>query len=127
MLEGRHCCFCRGGTDIAWYTASHPLGPYVFNGTFNPLYAVHPYGPVHPDGHRSICHEFTLPCQQAGLAEVANMVDEHGAAVRMWVGDGWQQAPDARKSHDPQWWVPLQFDAHGRIMNITRVMNWTAG
>jgi hypothetical protein len=46
--------------------------------------------------------------------------------VRMWVGDGWQQAPDRRKEHDPQWWVPLAFDAQGRLLNITREMNWTA-
>ena len=29
MLEGRHCCFCRGGTDLSVYTSkTSPLGEY---------------------------------------------------------------------------------------------------
>jgi hypothetical protein len=42
----------------------------------------------------------------------------------VWSGDGWQQAPDNRKEHDPQWWVPLCFDAAGNIQNLTAHLQW---
>ena len=40
-------------------------------------------------------------------------------------GDGWQQARDGRKEHDPQWWALLHFDAQGVIQNLSRPLNWT--
>ena len=55
-------------------------------------------------------------------------IDEKYSAMRekviMWAGDGWQQAPDGRKDHDPQWWVPLEWDGNGRLLNMTRRMSW---
>ena len=42
----------------------------------------------------------------------------------MWSGDAWQHAPDGRKEHDPQWWVPLCFDAQGNIQNLTMTERW---
>ena len=122
MLEGGHCCFCRGGTDLAVYASrTGPMGPYELQGSVNPLFAVHPYGNA-----TKTWHEYTLPCQQAHVAALPYAKDEHGEAQLVWVGDGWQQAQDGRKDHDPQFWVPLRFDAEGKILNMTRVMNWTA-
>jgi hypothetical protein len=30
----------------------------------------------------------------------------------------WQQAPDRIKGHEPQFWVPLNFDENGKIGKI---------
>ena len=78
-----------------------PKGPYTYVGDINPLFAVHPYVPT-PGKPPSVWHEYTMPCQQSGFAVLPNMVDEHGHNVIMWQGDGWQQASDGRKDHDPQ-------------------------
>jgi hypothetical protein len=45
--------------------------------------------------------------------------------MMMWSGDSWQHAPDGRKEHDPQVWVPLCFDAHGNIQNLTLNKRWS--
>jgi hypothetical protein len=123
MLEGGHCCFCRGGKDIAVYVADTPMGPWTLSKSINPLFAVHTYL---PPAH-SYWHEYTLPCQQAGVLTLHGARDAHGEALVMWIGDGWQQAPDARKEHDPQWWAVLRFDAGGTIQNLTRARDavWT--
>jgi hypothetical protein len=42
----------------------------------------------------------------------------------MWSGDAWQQAPDDRKQHDPQWWVPLCFNATGDIQSLHGTEKW---
>lgn len=76
-------------------------GPYTYVGDINPLFAVHPYVPA-PGKPPSVWHEYTMPCQQSGFAVLPNMLDSHGLPVVMWQGDGWQQAPDGRKDHDPQ-------------------------
>ena len=115
-------CFCRGGKDIAVFTShSGPMGPFELQGSVNPLVATHPYG-----NGTKVWHEYALPCQQAHVAALPFAKDEHGEAQLVWIGDGWQQAPDGRKDHDPQFWVPLRFDAAGTLLNMTRVMNWTA-
>ena len=49
-----------------------------------------------------------------------NMEDERLRSVLT----AWQQAPDDRKQHDPQWWVPLCFDKGGEIQNLTAVKQW---
>ena len=33
-------------------------------------------------------------------------------------------APDDRKQHDPQWWVPLCFDKTGEIQNLAALKQW---
>lgn len=55
------------------------------------------------------------------------MTHHHDAGhnVIMWQGDGWQQAFDGRKEHDPQFWIPLHFDEDGTLLNMTRQLNWT--
>lgn len=41
----------------------------------------------------------------------------------LWTGDRWMQSPDGLKGHEPQFWAPLRFDAHGRV----REMAWVDG
>jgi hypothetical protein len=39
--------------------------------------------------------------------------------IKIWTGDRWQQSPDGLKGHDPQYWMPLQFDSEGNLSNFT--------
>ena len=122
VLAGYFCCFCRGGVDLAVYTAPAALGPYTLaSGSVNPLRA------NHTTPGAGAWAEFSLPCQQAGTVQVHGVTDQHGEPRVMWYGDAWQQAPDGSKAHDPQWWIPLSFDAAGAIAPMTRVLNWTGG
>eukprot|EP00037_Helgoeca_nana_P020891 m.208992 g.208992 ORF g.208992 m.208992 type:complete len:568 (+) comp25436_c0_seq1:84-1787(+) len=69
-----------------------------------------------------------LPTQQQGvtpmLQQLAAPPPECGGGFVMWSGDAWQQAPDDRKQHDPQWWVPLCFNVDGTIGNLTGTTQW---
>ena len=47
--------------------------------------------------------------------------------VLLWSGDAWQQAPDDRKQHDPQWWVPLCFNSTGDIQPLRGTERWQLG
>ena len=115
---------CSGGaTETAWsFPASGPeIGP-----------------PAAPPGEK--CHgcqdnccvvprKWELPCQQQGVTSMGGSklaqppAGCEGGAI-LWSGDAWQQAPDDRKQHDPQWWVPLCFDKGGEIQNLTAVKQW---
>lgn len=45
-------------------------------------------------------------------------IDTPSGPVMMWVGDRWQQSPDGLKGHDPQFAVPLEFNADGSIGKV---------
>jgi hypothetical protein len=73
--------------------------------------------------------KWELPCQQQGVTSMGSSklaqppAGCEGGAI-LWSGDAWQQAPDDRKQHDPQWWVPLCFDKGGEIQNLTAMKQW---
>jgi hypothetical protein len=122
VLEGAFCCFCEGGADLAVHVADAPMGPYR-----NGSRSINPSVRNHTIPGWSVWDEFTVPCQQAGVVQVRGSRDAHGEPLIMWLGDAWQQAPDGRKDHDPQWWVPLNFDRNGAVGTMTRQANWSAG
>ena len=70
-----------------------------------------------------------MPTQQQSVTPVAFAMAAaptpgcEGGFV-MWSGDAWQQAPDDRKEHDPQWWVPLCFDKDGNLGNLSATVEW---
>jgi hypothetical protein len=69
-----------------------------------------------------------MPCQQQGVTPIPQKMSKpypgcEGGYV-LWSGDGWQQAPDDRKEHDPQWWVPLCFNATGGIQSLRGLTEW---
>ena len=74
-----------------------------------------------------------VPAQQQGVTDVAPLRLQGGTAgacaggTMIWSGDGWQQAADSQKAHDPQWWVPLCFDQHGNIGNLTALGSFELG
>ena len=96
-----------------------------------------PPGPAPPGKQCHGCQDnccvvprkWELPCQQQGVTPIGSSKLAQPAAgcdggVMLWSGDAWQQAPDDRKQHDPQWWVPLCFDAAGGIQNLTAMKQW---
>lgn len=63
----------------------------------------------------------TTRSQQSSIAQV----DTPTGPVWLYIGDRWMQAPDGIKGHEPQFVVPLQFDANGNVLPITWVDNFT--
>jgi hypothetical protein len=48
-----------------------------------------------------------------------------GGQAFIWAGDRWQQSWDGTKAHDPQLWVPLQFDADSSIQPLRWLDNFS--
>jgi len=130
VLFGYCCCYCEQGSGIMVHTATSPLGPYtkvpgdlacVSDQT--PIYSMARAEPTPGQG-----------CQYANAATTSItrsqqnyivQVDTPNGIEYIWTGDRWQQAPDGIKGHDPQYWVPLQFDSNGMIQNVTWVDSFT--
>ena len=64
----------------------------------------------------------SLRSQQSDIFEVA-LAD--GSSAWIWAGDRWQQSWDGTKAHDPQLWVPLEFNADGSIQPLRWLDNFT--
>ena len=106
-LMGSHCCYCRGGAPVEVWVADHPLGPWkalqqqgssARTTNINPMVNATTY---------------TVPAQQQSVTVVHGMrpslpgCDNQGGPMLVWSGDGWQQAPDHSKNHDPEFLIPL--------------------
>ena len=63
-----------------------------------------------------------LRSQQSDIFEV-DLAD--GSTAWIWAGDRWQQSPDGLKAHDPQLWVPIEFNADGSIAPLRFIDNFT--
>ena len=79
----------------------------------------------------AVPRKWELPTQQQGVTPLIPTDKPMGPVVPgceggmlMWSGDAWQQAPDDRKQHDPQWWVPLCFNATGGIQSLQGKETW---
>ena len=68
-------------------------------------------------GNGSIANRPRVNAQQAAVTTLADEV--------VWVGDRWAHSPDGRKGSDPQAWLPLQWDADGRIKQLEWQSLWT--
>ena len=93
---GQCCCFCEGGTNVEFWFASSPLGPYTSAGqAITPAAWGAQTGAVWstgPDTDR----DFVL------------------------YGDRWQSAPDHIKAHDFSYMTPLSFADDGSVVEITQ-------
>ena len=113
LLMGSCCCFCESGTNLMQYTATSPLGPYTMRCELNPV--------VDPESGA-----LAIPSQQQGVTAIHSEPGQSNGSVQlMWSGERWQQAPDGRKEHDPQAWVPIQFGVDRLMEPFSFVQAWS--
>jgi hypothetical protein len=100
------CGFCPEGSGAQVWTASSPLGPYVYRNNIN------------LDGTGiPIIH-----AQQTYVSKLSST----GGDVYVWMGDRWGSTPDGIKGHDFQYWSsPLQFDGDGNIAPLAWTDSWS--
>lgn len=58
---------------------------------------------------------YTVPAQQFGVFGIETVA----GTEYLWVGIRYGSAPDGLKSHDFQYWWPLQFDEKGVVQPMT--------
>ena len=115
MVLGSCCRFCASGTNLMLYTAPAPLGPYTVRRELNPV--------VDPESGA-----LAIPSQQQGVTVIRGGPGQSNLSLQlMWSGERWQQAPDGRKEHDPQAWVPIAFGAGGLMEPLSFVQTWSPG
>eukprot|EP00667_Euglena_gracilis_P013614 EG_transcript_14053 len=93
LLYGQTCCFCRDGDGVHVLVSQHPMGPWNDTGL--------DIGKPPAGRGRSFSNS-----QQSF---VINAVTPAGN-VSVWCGDQWGSSPDGLKSHDLQYWVPMEWD-----------------
>ena len=87
---GLDCCFCAAGSGVTFFTAPQPLGPWTEHGQVG-RYA----------------NKSSIPRAQQNF--VIPVPGINGETTYLWTGDRWQSAPDGKKDHDFQTWLPLEF------------------
>jgi len=93
LLYGETCCFCREGGGAKVLVSPHPMGPW----TDPDLDIAKTPGAA----ARSLSHS-----QQSFVFAARTPT----GPVRVWCGDQWGTSPDKFKSHDLQYWVPMEWD-----------------
>ena len=94
LLFGHICCFCKEGGGAELWVSSHPLGPWESTGV-----------ELNPNKDGSLYH--VIPTQNSFVFPV--VLADH-STVLVFAGDLWSSAQDNLKSHDLQFWQPLEFD-----------------
>jgi len=123
------CCYCVQGSGIIVHTATHPLGPYTAQAggdlccvpSLQANFSDHPPTPGQGCQYADPKTTSTTRSQQNFVIQV----DTPTGIEYVWTGDRWMQAPDGIKGHEPQFWVPLQFDSDGRIEKVQWVDEFT--
>ena len=148
-LCGPRCYACPGGTEVQVLKAFSPLGPYRANsaGDINrfprdkPLSNVktetwaisvcssnNTDAPANPDrtsrGVPMIIRDINAPLIAAQETWVARIPTD-GEPLYIWLGDGWDSAPDHVRGHNLQYWSPpLKFDTNGDILPLELAATW---
>ena len=113
LLYGRFCCFCTEGSGVFVHSAAHPLGPWAYRGEVGCRSGDEPHHSPLTQGCWAREHE-----QSILHAQLSGVIKTPGGQYVL-AADRWQQAKDHRKSHDPQAWTPLSFNADGSIAKLT--------
>ncbi|KAH3756615.1 glycosyl family 43 [Pelomyxa schiedti] len=126
VLFGWCCCFCMQGSGIMVHKAESPLGPYVTqSGDIACTESTLDAGafPTPGQGCQYADPESTsvTKSQQNYVFPVSTLT----GVEYIWTGDRWQQSPDGLKSHDPQYWVPLEFTSSGDILPVSWIDSFT--
>ena len=145
------CCFCQWGSDALVFTAPAALGPWTpqraaaldaapvppanWTNEVNPCADGRKPPATVPDFHINPCSQadvqgtnFTVPAQQFGVATLPG-VRLAGSAdpgpLLLYFGENFRSAPDGLKAHDLQTWIPLAFDAAGRLARMAMLPSFT--
>jgi hypothetical protein len=140
-MFGWCCCYCKQGSGAMVYTASAPLGPWTLARS-----AARPDGDVACVAPAGAGGALALPAPPApadspdegclyqnGTARadtVSVTRSQQNSLIRLangkvaWTGNRWGQAPDKLKGHEPQAWLPLEFDAAGAVQEMRWVDAW---
>jgi beta-xylosidase len=148
-LCGPRCFACPGGTEIQVLIASSPLGPYLAKseGDINRQPRDNPLSNVktetwaisvcssnatgatdNPDGTKKrvsmIIRNINAPLIAAQETWVAK-IPTAGEPLYVWMGDGWDSAPDHIRGHNLQYWSPpLKFGTNGDILPLELAPTW---
>ena len=106
-------CFCAEGSGVFVHSAAHPLGPWAYRGEVGCRSGDEPHHSPLTQGCWAREHE-----QSILHAQLSAVIQTPGGQYVL-AADRWQQAKDHRKSHDPQAWTPLSFNADGSIAKLT--------
>eukprot|EP00658_Telonema_sp_P-2_P056512 TRINITY_DN44968_c0_g1_i4.p1 TRINITY_DN44968_c0_g1~~TRINITY_DN44968_c0_g1_i4.p1 ORF type:complete len:257 (-),score=47.14 TRINITY_DN44968_c0_g1_i4:334-1104(-) len=133
LLTATGCGFCPQGSGARLLTSHTPLGPYRDRGLdINPCEGHTPYpGIVNKSGTEcGLLMESCMPACDNAPHEVAAqqawalrlpLASERGGEQWLWAGDFWGSAPDGRKPHDLQVWLPLGFGQDGMPLPLANL------
>ena len=110
LMAGHGCCFCPRGSNGYVYTATDPMGPYVYQGDVIP--------------HTTV-NGSNVSVTKAQQFSVSALHTAGGGVQPLFTGVRFGSSPDLNKRHDYQYWYPLQFDAHGRVLPLTWLPEFT--
>ena len=117
-LLGGCTCAGRYGGGVAYLTAPSALGPWTNrSATVDPGCPMWAQADCFGMGPGEVCN----PVTQAQQNFVAKVPLADGSTKFVWTGDKWQTASDGLWGHDPQTWLPLEFDADGAILPLAWV------
>ena len=143
------CCFCRQGSGAMVHTATSALGPWsLANSTALPDGDVVCARPRRANGvggggggaaggwalpapadtpNQGCAYKNAGPPRADNVSEARSQLNSliHLPDGRIvYTGNRWGQAPDGIKSHEPQAWLPLLFDAAGSIQPLAWEDAW---
>ena len=106
-MSGTGCCFCpKGSNGFVYRSDGGALGAYAFLGDVIPR-----------DGNgTAVTH-----AQQRSVTPIYTTA----GVTHMFTGTNVGSALDGQKCHDLQYWAPLEFDADGRVLNMSWVSSFT--
>jgi len=119
------------------FTAPHPLGPWVQQGSADLGCIANASNPTPAAQHSLPLTAILTPgqgCNYEGAVAASTSraqqnfvitVDTGNGIDHIWTGDRWMQAVDGVKGHEPQFWARLEFDAAGRVQPLRWVDNVT--
>jgi len=93
------CMACPNGSQVSYYTATSPLGPYTMQSYIN---------------GNSENYSRYIPAQETWVARISTSE----GPVFVWMADCWESSADGVNGHDLQYWTPLEFSPDGEILPI---------
>eukprot|EP00929_Paragymnodinium_shiwhaense_P102879 TRINITY_DN66109_c0_g1_i1.p1 TRINITY_DN66109_c0_g1~~TRINITY_DN66109_c0_g1_i1.p1 ORF type:complete len:449 (-),score=17.94 TRINITY_DN66109_c0_g1_i1:72-1418(-) len=124
LLYGHTCCFCRSGAGSTLMVAAHPLGPWNHTGVdINPI--AQGSEDFLPWSSRVVAAQENYVMRIVGTpgATGARGQDADADVTYVYTGDLWGSAVDGLKSHDLQYWEPLEFD-DTKVPPLPQPLRW---